>query len=228
MSFATYLAASRFLWLQYDKVTLTDGGGRMSVETAYQSISPSRQPEISFSVIIDELREDNVRLARELSDCQKQAVIELKYRERVEEEASQLKLSGPIRRVILPYGPNSQSRRVATIIFVKLSSGAKALEQNGTVVDKKTLWSLSERVTAPNAQPKKVTAEKPSEKAAAAARGGKANARGRGHTARGGRNARPKKKTAAELDAEMTDYFGGGGEAAAAAAADDLGMDGIS
>ncbi|KAF2174315.1 hypothetical protein K469DRAFT_696334, partial [Zopfia rhizophila CBS 207.26] len=85
--------------------------------------------------------------------------------------------------------------------------------------------SLSERVTAPNAQPKKVTAEKPSEKAAAAARGGKANARGRGHTARGGRNARPKKKTAAELDAEMTDYFGGGGEAAAAAAADDLGMD---
>ena len=46
--------------------------------------------------------------------------------------------------------------------------------------------------------------------------------------ARGGRNARPKKKTAAELDAEMTDYFGGGGEAAAAAAADDLGMDGIS
>jgi hypothetical protein len=40
--------------------------------------------------------------------------------------------------------------------------------------------------------------------------------------------ARPKKKTAAELDAEMTDYFGGGGEAAAVAVADDPGMDGIS
>jgi THO complex subunit 4 len=41
--------------------------------------------------------------------------------------------------VILTYGPNGQSRGVATIIFVKPSSGAKALEQNGTVVDKKTL-----------------------------------------------------------------------------------------
>ena len=93
-----------------------------------------------------------------------------------------------------------------------------------------TILALSKILTAesaPNAQPKKVTAEKPSEKAAAAARGGKANARGRGRAARGGRNVHPKKKTAAELDAEMTDYFGGGGEAAAAAA-DDLGMDGIS
>lgn len=40
-------------------------------------------------------------------------------------------------------------------------------------------------------------------------------ARGRG---RGGRNSRPAKKTAEELDSEMADYFDNGGAAASGAA----------
>ena len=80
------------------------------------------------------------------------------------------------------------------------------------------------------AQPKQAAATKATDGAA----------RGRGGRVKRGRNAgRPKAKTADELDAEMTDYFGAtngtdagaattNGAAAAAAGGDDLGMDEVS
>ena len=86
----------------------------------------------------------------------------------------------------------------------------------------------------PKAQPKSATAKKA--ETTAGVRGGKA-ARGRG---RRGRNPGRPKKTAQELDAEMTDYMSGGAATAgtngattanaapAATNGEDLGMDEIS
>lgn len=84
----------------------------------------------------------------------------------------------------------------------------------------------------PKAQPKSATAAKP---AAKDAKGRKAKTAATKKT----RTARPKPKTAEELDAEMTDYFNannnntaaastGAGANGAAAAGDDMGMDEIS
>lgn len=164
---------------------------------------------------------------------------------------------GPVKKVFLQYGPTGASQGRATIIFSKPGGANKALEvNNGVLVEGKPMRieivvdasratthdtktkTLSERISAPKsaaAQPKsagpkkdKVT-EKPA--AGSAVRGVK-TARGRG--AKRGRNAgRPKRKTADQLDAEMTDYFTGGteapnGTAAPAAAEADTGMDEIS
>jgi THO complex subunit 4 len=92
-----------------------------------------------------------------------------------------------------------------------------------------------------NAQPKKLTAAKLTEKSTRGKAAG-TTTRGRGKNPRGRNAGRPKKKTTEELDAEMTDYFGtntapaeaplaatnGAAPAAAAAGGDDLGMDEIS
>jgi len=67
---------------------------------------------------------------------------------------------------------------------------------------------LGDRIAQPKSQPKSAANAK------ATATGAKGtDARGKGRKARGGRggkNARPAKKTAEELDSEMADYFGGG------------------
>lgn len=59
---------------------------------------------------------------------------------------------------------------------------------------------LSERIAQPKTQPKSAATSKTTN--------GGSSTRGRGK-GRGGRNARPAKKTAEELDSEMADYFGG-------------------
>src|SRR5690625_382456 len=66
--------------------------------------------------------------------------------------------------------------------------------------------SLAERATQPKAQPKSAASDK---HGAAARKAGQAATRGRGKRRGGGRNARPAKKTAEELDSEMADYFDG-------------------
>ncbi|MCJ1456341.1 hypothetical protein MMC28_006702 [Mycoblastus sanguinarius] len=127
---------------------------------------------------------------------------------------------GPVRRVILTYGPNGISRGIATIIFAKPGSADDALRQlNGVLVDKRPMKvevvldasrapppapvkGLGERIAQPKGQPKSAAA-KPATNGTAT-RGGRVRGRG----ARRGRNAgRPKAKTADELDAEMMDYF---------------------
>ncbi|KAH6679249.1 putative mRNA export protein mlo3 [Halenospora varia] len=134
---------------------------------------------------------------------------------------------GAIKRVDISYGPGGVSRGIATIVFSRPDSAAKAVENlNGVLVDGKSMKidvvldarhaaaipppkGLSERITSqPKSQPKSaaVTKATPSTR-------GKAT-RGRGKA----KNARPAKKTAEELDSEMVDYFGGGNAETDAAA----------
>jgi THO complex subunit 4 len=72
--------------------------------------------------------------------------------------------------------------------------------------------SLADRVAAnPKAQPKSATAVKKDTKDGAKGRAGKPGNKKRART------ARPKAKTAEELDAEMTDYWGGNNPSAVGA-----------
>lgn len=76
---------------------------------------------------------------------------------------------------------------------------------------------LTERISQPKAQPKSAAAEKKTTDGSA--KTGAAGTRGRGARGRrGGRNPRPVKKTAEELDSEMADYFNAGANTAEAAA----------
>ncbi|KAI9675231.1 MAG: hypothetical protein M1822_008968 [Bathelium mastoideum] len=131
---------------------------------------------------------------------------------------------GPVKKVTLTYGPNGVSRGICTIVFSKAGSAAQAAESiNGLQVDKRPMKvevivgasqapaaapakSLGDRI----AKPKSATNTAKAQPKSANARTG-AGAKNRG--GRGGRKAnqgnRPKPKTADELDAEMTDYFGG-------------------
>ncbi|EEA28899.1 RNA-binding RNA annealing protein [Talaromyces marneffei ATCC 18224] len=158
-----------------------------------------------------------------------------------------VKTVGPVKRVTVTYNQNGVSRGIASIVFNKPDTAAKAAKElNGTLVDGRPMKvevvvdathapqvaapkPLSERVTQPKAQPKPATATK---NATTTGRRGRARAR------------KPKgpaqhKKTAEELDAEMEDYFVGSenapsgaattnGAAAAAAAAGDETMAEIS
>jgi len=67
---------------------------------------------------------------------------------------------------------------------------------------------LSERIAQPKSQPKSAVPSKNAQAGGAGTRG--KSARGRG---RGGRNPRPTKKTAEELDSEMADYWETGANA---------------
>jgi len=128
----------------------------------------------------------------------------------------------PVKRVELAYGPNSMSKGTATIHFVQSDGANLAMkEMNGILIDNRPIKveiiidatvaaalpgpkGLSERVTQPKPQPKSAAASK-------ATTNGATRGNGRGRRGRGGRNSRPAKKTAEELDSEMADYFGGGG-----------------
>ncbi|KAF4540467.1 RNA recognition motif containing protein [Lasiodiplodia theobromae] len=129
---------------------------------------------------------------------------------------------GPVKKVLLTYGPNGQSRGVATVIFTKPNAAAEAAAaHNGLKVDNRPMRvevilgasdvpppaapkPLGERVQQPKnaakAQPKPATQTKA---AAAAGKAGKKRLRGK-------KTNRPKPKTAEELDAEMQDYFDSG------------------
>lgn len=137
----------------------------------------------------------------------------------------------------MSYGPNGESRGAATVTFLHIDSATKAAKVlKDVLLDKKPMKidiivdakqaanlpapkGLSERITAPKAQPKSAAA-KP--KADAAGRGG----RGKGRGGRGGRTNAPK-KTTEEMDSEMADYWTAGaaetsttGAASAAATGD--------
>ncbi|KAK5939395.1 RNA-binding RNA annealing protein [Knufia obscura] len=136
---------------------------------------------------------------------------------------------GPIKKVSLHYNQHGESRGIADISFIKPDSAAKAAkEQNGIKIDGRAMKvevvvdashapepapvkSLADRVAAnPKAQPKSATTKKNDPKAK--------NKAGKGKPERKAKNARPKPKTAEELDAEMTDYWAGGAGPAAGAA----------
>ncbi|KAL4802176.1 hypothetical protein BDV18DRAFT_164349 [Aspergillus unguis] len=136
------------------------------------------------------------------------------------------KSAGPVKRVMLTYNQNGTSRGIASIVFSKPDTAAKAAKDlNGLLVDGRPMKievivdashapavpapkPLGDRVAQGKSQPKPATNAKPD----AAARG-----RGRRRGRAGGRAGRPKPKTAEELDAEMVDYFNTPNENGAAA-----------
>lgn len=70
------------------------------------------------------------------------------------------------------------------------------------------------RCSQPKAQPKSAANTKTTANGVKGAEGrGRGSARSRGGKTRGGRAARPAKKTAEELDSEMADYFDNGNAA---------------
>ncbi|KAL3960346.1 hypothetical protein ACCO45_005463 [Purpureocillium lilacinum] len=117
---------------------------------------------------------------------------------------------GPIKRVDLVYGPNSQSRGIANVAFHKPDGASKAFQKlNGLLVDNRPIKvippvkSLAERTSQPKAQPKSAATGKQNANAGKAGAVGKAGA----NKKRRGKSARPAKKTTEELDSEMADYF---------------------
>jgi len=134
------------------------------------------------------------------------------------------KAVGPVKKIILSYGPDGKSRGIATLIFNNATHGKKACDQyNGVLVDTRPMkievvvdptkpLSLADRVgpvNKPKAAPKPA-APKPK---AAGARGGR-------QPKRGGKKSAPRpKKTQEELDSEMTDYFNNGTTQATAGSA---------
>ncbi|KAL7787791.1 hypothetical protein V8C37DRAFT_418855 [Trichoderma ceciliae] len=143
---------------------------------------------------------------------------------------------GPIKRVELSYGPNSQSRGIANVTFSKPEGASRALQSlNGLLVDGRPIKieivvgaaqadkvippikTLAERTTQPKVQPKSAAGKKQNATVTktSGAKGVVANATKK----RRGRNARPAKKTAEELDSEMADYFVGANSNEAASGA---------
>ncbi|KAJ5120312.1 uncharacterized protein N7515_009700 [Penicillium bovifimosum] len=134
-----------------------------------------------------------------------------------------IKSAGPVRKVMLTYNQNGTSRGIASIIFNKPDTAAKATKElNGLLVDGRPMKievvydashvpaapvsrPLTERV-AQKARPKSAATAKPKEKKGAATE--KGGRRGKGPARPQGRNTgRGKPKTVEELDAEMADYF---------------------
>ncbi|KAG5998119.1 hypothetical protein E4U52_001720 [Claviceps spartinae] len=145
---------------------------------------------------------------------------------------------GPIKRVDLVYGPNSMSRGIANVSFHKSDGASKAYQKlNGLLVDNRPIKieivvgaahvdkvlpavkSLAERTAQPKqpkAQPKSAASTKGANNGAVKSGNG---ANGAANKKRRGRNARPVKKTADELDTEMANYFSGAADGANNAAA---------
>ncbi|RFU72977.1 rna recognition domain-containing, partial [Trichoderma arundinaceum] len=136
---------------------------------------------------------------------------------------------GPIKRVELSYGPNSQSRGIANVTFSKPEGASRALQSlNGLLVDGRPIKieivvgaaqadkvippikTLAERTTSAAGKKQNAAVTKVS-----GAKGVAANA----SKNRRGRNARPAKKTAEELDSDMANYFVGANNEAAGGAA---------
>ncbi|KAH7320206.1 hypothetical protein B0I35DRAFT_231339 [Stachybotrys elegans] len=132
---------------------------------------------------------------------------------------------GPIKRVELVYGPNSQSRGIANVTFSKADGASTAVQKlNGLLVDGRPIKieivvsaaqanqvipqakTLAERTSQPKSQPKAQPKSAASKQNNGAGKGDAAKGQGkrRGRAA----NPRPAKKTEAELDSDMADYFG--------------------
>ncbi|CAM1509157.1 Fc.00g028960.m01.CDS01 [Cosmosporella sp. VM-42] len=130
---------------------------------------------------------------------------------------------GPIKRVEISYGPNSQSRGIANVTFHKSDGASKAFQKlNGLLVDNRPIKieivvgaaqadkvipqvkTLAERTSQPKSQPKSAAADKHNTNAA---KGGVAKGGPNNKKRARGRNSRPAKKTAEELDLDMADYF---------------------
>lgn len=134
-----------------------------------------------------------------------------------------MKQVGPIKRVEISYGPGGVSRGVANITFSRADSAIKAVEEcNNVAIDGRPIKielildatrakaipppkGLSERITQ-KPQPKSAASTK-----VAAPTGSRSKKPSR--NGRAGRNARPAKKTAEELDSEMVDYWQNGNAA---------------
>lgn len=144
---------------------------------------------------------------------------------------------GQVKRVELSYGPGGVSRGIAHITFHHADGASKAFGKlNGLLIDNRPVKvevvvasadlipqpkSLGQRISQPKAQPKSAATVKHGANAAAGAKAGAAGKPARAKPRRG-RNSRPAKKTAEELDSEMADYFvanNENGTAAPAAAA---------
>ncbi|KAL9084345.1 MAG: hypothetical protein Q9159_005305 [Coniocarpon cinnabarinum] len=128
-------------------------------------------------------------------------------------------------KAMLTYGPDGQSRGVATIIFSNPNSALEAATNlNGVKVDNRAMKievivgaeqapgaapakGLGDRIAQPKGQPKKAEG-KASTKANAKSATKPAGKKGK--ATKGAGAARRKPKTTEELDAEMTDYFGPG------------------
>ncbi|CAG8034832.1 unnamed protein product [Penicillium salamii] len=136
------------------------------------------------------------------------------------------KSAGPVKRVMLTYNQNGTSRGIASIIFNKADTAAKAAKElNGLLVDGRPMkievvFDASHAPVAPAAKPlTERIAQKARPKSAAAPAKAKKDTKNtataekgsrRGNRAAGGRGRNPgrgKPKTVEELDAEMVDYF---------------------
>lgn len=126
-----------------------------------------------------------------------------------------------VKKVLLVYGPNGQSRGIASVVFFNGASAAKAVaELNGVKVDNKPMKVevIVDGKDAPQPAEKKL-ADRITQRKSAAAKpkpatdtknkaGTGGRVRGTGRRGRGGTRAAGRvKKTAEELDAEMVDYF---------------------
>ncbi|KAF2460757.1 RNA recognition domain-containing protein [Lineolata rhizophorae] len=133
---------------------------------------------------------------------------------------------GPVKRVQITYGPNGRSRGIVTVVFPQAHLVHEAMEKiNGVRVDGRPLKvevilggnaipppapakSLTERISTGTTQNAKKAQPKP---ATAGPKPANAKDNKAGKKRQRGRNAgRGKPKSAAELDAEMADYFDAG------------------
>ncbi|KAK3320862.1 hypothetical protein B0T19DRAFT_430756 [Cercophora scortea] len=128
---------------------------------------------------------------------------------------------GQVKKVELSYGPGGASRGIAHVTFHHADGASKAFTTlNGLLIDNRPVKvevvvasadlipqpkTLGQRISQPKAQPKSAATVK---HGASATKGGAAPAaKGAKKVAKKGRNVRPAKKTAEELDMEMVDYF---------------------
>ncbi|CAI7641449.1 unnamed protein product [Penicillium pancosmium] len=146
------------------------------------------------------------------------------------------KSAGPVKKVMLTYNQNGSSRGIASIIFGRADTAAKAAKElNGLHVDGRPMkievvYDASHAPTVPAPKPltERIAHQKSQPKPATAAKAGRgankknnananantnegAKGQARGAKGRKGRNpGRGKPKSVEELDAEMVDYFAGG------------------
>lgn len=127
---------------------------------------------------------------------------------------------GQVKRVELSYGPGGISRGIAHVTFHHADGASKAFSTlNGLLIDNRPVKvevvvasadlipqpkTLGQRISQPKAQPKSAATVKHGANGTKAGNTGKATKKG---PVRRGRNNRPAKKTAEELDSDMADYF---------------------
>ncbi|KAK3315012.1 hypothetical protein B0H66DRAFT_330518 [Apodospora peruviana] len=129
---------------------------------------------------------------------------------------------GQVKKVELSYGPGGASRGIAHVTFHHADGASKAFSTlNGLLIDNRPVKveivvasadlipqpkTLGQRISQPKVQPKSAATVKHG--ANGNTKGDPAAGKGvKKPVARRGKNSRPAKKTAEELDSEMADYF---------------------